>query len=147
MTATEATKTVADGRGQRWNKSKGVSALEDPQTHTDFSYNLDACIVQGSRSDRDETPSGQAVVERVWITSRPPALGHGVQPTVTARRAYVMLSHVQGQMIDAGELVCKRVCDVTGGGGRPNDAVNTAAAKNPNRQAVVCAARGGKCDG
>jgi len=123
------------------------SAMEDPQVHTNFSYNLDACVVQGSRDDRDATKTGPGVVERVWITSRPPRLGRGVEPTVTARRAYVMLSHIQGQMIDTGELVCKRVCTASGGGGQEDDAVNVAAAKNPNRQSTACNARGGTCTG
>lgn len=84
----------------------------DLQLHKNFSYNLDSCVVQGSREDMDSTSTGQGVVEQVWIMSRPPKLGRGVEPTVTARRAYVMLTHIQGQMIDAGELVCKKVCTI-----------------------------------
>lgn len=125
------------------SKSKRTAApLEDPQLNTNFTYNLDSCVVQASRDDRDTTPSGQGVVERVWITSRPPRLGHGVEPTVSARRTYVMLTHVQGQMIDTGEMVCKKVC--TMGGGK-DDAVNTASAANPNKQASQCP-RGQPCD-
>jgi len=122
-------------------KSKRAAPLEDPQLNTDFTYNLDSCVVQGSREERDTTATGQGVVERVWITSRPPRLGHGVEPTVTARRTYVMLTHVQGQMIDTGEIICKKVCTIGG----KEDSVNTAAAANPNKQASSCP-RGQPCD-
>lgn len=90
------------------------AAMVDPQMHTDFSYDLSACVVQGSRDDRDEIATGPGVVEHVWIMSRPPRLGRGVEPTVSARRAHVMLTHVQGQMIDTGEMVCKKVCTLAG---------------------------------
>lgn len=111
-------------------KAKRGAPLEDPQLNTDFTYNLDSCVVQGSRNDRDTTATGQAVVERVWITSRPPRLGKGVEPTVTARRAYVMLTHVQGQMIDTGEMICKKVCTIGG----KEDKTNKAGAANSNKQ-------------
>ncbi|CAI6376217.1 unnamed protein product [Macrosiphum euphorbiae] len=127
-----------------YGKSKRTAApLDDPQLNTDFTYNLDSCVVQGSREDRDTTPTGQGVVERVWITSRPPRLSPGVEPTVTARRTYVMavmLTHVQGQMIDYGETICKKVC--TGG---KEVSVNTATAANPNKQASS-SPRGQQCD-
>lgn len=82
----------------------------EPNTNTNFTYNLDTCVVQASRDDRDAAATGPAAVERVWVVSRPPRLGRGVEPTVTARRAYVVLAYVQGQTIDDGQLVCKRVC-------------------------------------
>lgn len=118
---------------------KDVS-LKDPQLHTNFSYNLDACVVQGSRNDRDSTPTGPGVVERVWITSRPPKLGYGVTPTVSARRAYVILTHIQGQTIDTDDLCKKGNTEGTG------SSTNTAPAQNPNRQASTCASRGPTCD-
>lgn len=111
----------------------------DEQTNTEFSNNLSACVVQASRHDRKVAPTGPGVVERVWIMSRPPRLGRGVEPTVTSRRAYVMLSHIQGQTIDEGELVCKKVCTVSGGGKKDADATK---ATNP-----TCSRGGnGKCD-
>lgn len=109
------------------DKKRAARRTEDPQTHTDFSYNLDACVVQGSRRDRDTAAGGPGVVERVWVTSRPPKLGRGVEPTVSARRAYVMLTHVQGQQIDTGELVCKKVCTTVVG-------ANEKDSKNANGQ-------------
>lgn len=115
--------------------------LEDPQMNTDFTFNLDECLVQASRCDREAMPTPPGVVERVWVTCRPPRLGHGVEPTVSARRAYVMLTHIQGQMIDTGELVCKKVCKPA------NEAVNISASKNPNKQNAGCASRGGICKG
>ncbi|VVC26670.1 Hypothetical protein CINCED_3A020490 [Cinara cedri] len=126
------------------NPSK-TKTLEDPQLHKNFSYNLDACIVQGSRNDRDTTPTGPGVVERVWITNRPPRLGHGVMPTVSARRAYVMLTHIQGQTIDTGDMVCKKVCTSGGASGQDNP-INTAANPSTTKQASACASRGPTCD-
>lgn len=123
---------MTDGSKQKRIKAAALAAMEDPQLNTNFTYNLDSCVVQGSRGDRDMMCTGQGVVERVWITSRPPRLGRGVEPTVSARRTYVVLTHVQGQMIDTGEMVCKKVCTIGSGGNE--DAVNTAAAPNPNRQ-------------
>lgn len=133
---------------KKTNQDGKIKVLEDPQLHTNFSFNLDACVVQGSRRDRDSTPTGPGIVERVWITSRPPRLGHGVTPTVSARRAYVMLTHIQGQTIDTGDMVCKKVCTVGGGGGAgvPENPVNTAAVQNPSRQSATCASRGPTCD-
>jgi len=121
---------------------KDRSVLDDPQTHTDFTANLDACVAQGTRDDMDATASGQAAVERVWIMSRPPGLGRGARPTVTARRAYVVLRHVQGQTVDPGEPVCETVC-------RPAVEDAAVATNDPsNRPAAVCSARCGysKCD-
>lgn len=125
-------RAAADGKKKR-------SVMEDPQTHTDFSFNLDSCVVQGSRDDVDATPTDQGVVERVWIMSRPPGLVRGVQPTVTARRAYVMLKHVQGETMETCDLVCKKAC-TTYAGTRGEDA--------DNQQAAACSARGGNsaCD-
>lgn len=105
------------------------STVDDEWTNTDFSDNLSACVVQASRQDRTAAHTGPGAVERVWIMSRPPRLGRGVEPTVTSRRAYVMLSHIQGQMIDEGELVCKKVCTVSGGGGGKD--ADAAKASNP----------------
>ncbi|CAI6372549.1 unnamed protein product [Macrosiphum euphorbiae] len=43
-----------------YGKSKRTAApLDDPQLNTDFTYNFDSCVVQGSREDRDTTPTGQ----------------------------------------------------------------------------------------
>lgn len=112
--------------------------INDAQVHKNFSYNLDACVVQGSREDMDSTPTGQGVVEQVWVMSRPPRLGRGVEPTVSARRAYVMLTHVQGQMIDAGELVCKKVCTM-------NPPPKEGTAPIVERQYTSCAPRGQDC--
>lgn len=114
----------ADRRCGKPEDEKKIMA--DPQTHTDFSFDLNACVVQGSRDDRDEITSGPGVVEHVWIMSRPPRLGRGVEPTVSARRAHVMLTHVQGQMIDTGEIVCKKVCTLAGASDDKGSMVNTA---------------------
>lgn len=120
-------RVVKSGAADRGLKSR--NPMEDPMTHTNFSCNLDACVVQASRYDRDSTPAGPAVVEHVWIMSRPPKLGRGVEPTVSARRTYVMLTHIQGQTIDTGDVVCKRVC-TTGGADKEKEASNKNAAKN-----------------
>ncbi|XP_050527852.1 uncharacterized protein LOC126897946, partial [Daktulosphaira vitifoliae] len=126
-------------------KKNPTVQIQDPQTHNDFSFNLDACIVQATKADREAAKSPPGVVERAWIMSRPPTIGRGVEPTVTARRAYVMQTHVQGQMIDTGELVCKKVCNIGGATGQNKDQVNLSNVKNPNRQSAACGG-GSTCD-
>lgn len=122
-------RTSPTGGAMADNKKRACNAPSEavaPDTNADFTYNLDTCVVQASRDDRDAAATGPAAVERVWVVSRPPRLGRGVEPTVTARRAYVVLAYVQGRVIDDGEMVCKRVCtaakpgqedDGRGGGG------------------------------
>lgn len=122
----KSSKTADDGAKSRHLVAEGT------RTHKNFTCNLDACVVQGTRDDMDSMPNGQSVVEHVWMMSRPPKLGRGVEPTVTARGAHVMLNHVQGQMIDTGDLICKRVCRVIGSTDQDKDEINAAAAKNPS---------------
>lgn len=111
---------AADGKKKR-------PEPEAARTNRNFTYNLDSCVVQGTRDDMDAIPdSGQAVVEHVWMMSRPPRLGRGVEPTVTARGAHVMLGHVQRQTIDTGDLICKRVCRVIGNTDPDKDGINAA---------------------
>jgi len=106
-------------------------ALEASRSNKNFTCNLDSCVVQGTREDMDSVQTGQGVVEHVWMMCRPPKLGRGVEPTVTARGAYVMLNHVQEQMIDTGDLICKRTCRVIGSMDTDKDEINSCATKVP----------------
>lgn len=126
------------------SKRPAAKSTDVEQTNEDFSENLSACVVQASREDRNVAPTGPGAVERVWIMSRPPRLGRGIEPTVTSRRAYVILTHIQGQMIDEGELVCKKVCAVSGGGGGGG----AGGGKNGDEDKPAACSRGGNgnCD-
>ncbi|XP_075210669.1 uncharacterized protein LOC142318022 [Lycorma delicatula] len=63
-------------------------------------------IVEGSREDRQLSETNTALLERVWILSRPPLNLKDPQPTVSARRVQVVRSILDGEFQKEAEKKC-----------------------------------------